>query len=85
MKIKKIICPICHNDMKIYLDEYGYTPWHLRCNNCHINIGITHINKIFDFLNLIQYPNTYSEYYNNAIQLWIANGIVKINKEINND
>ena len=85
MKIKKIICPICHNDMKIYSDEYGYTPWHLRCNNCHINIGITHINKIFDFLNLIQYPNTYIEYDNNAIQLWIAHGFVKINKQINND
>lgn len=36
---KFIICPNCQNKMKFYLDEWGYTPWHLHCEVCNINIG----------------------------------------------
>ena len=36
---KDISCPNCKNKMYFCLDEWGYTPWHLRCNFCKINIG----------------------------------------------
>lgn len=36
---KDILCPNCKNKMYFCLDEWGYTPWHLHCNFCKINIG----------------------------------------------
>lgn len=38
---KDILCPNCNNKIFFYYDEWGYTPAHLHCNNCYINIGAT--------------------------------------------
>ena len=48
--MEKLICPTCHNEMYIALDEWGSTPWHLHCDNCHINIGMKNINDVEKYI-----------------------------------
>lgn len=63
MKEKEIICPTCHNRMYILLDEWGHTPWHLHCDNCNINIGMTQIRNVEKYIKEKILPNTYIEEY----------------------
>ena len=55
--MEKLICSTCHNEMYIALDEWGSTPWHLHCDNCHINIGMKNINDVEKYIekNTTQY------------------------------
>ncbi len=62
--MKTIICPTCHCEMYINLDEWGHTPWHLHCDNCHINIGLTQINHVEKYIKEKIPPNTYIEEFN---------------------
>lgn len=48
--MKKIICPTCHNEMYITIDEWGHTPWHLHCDNCHINIGMKYLKNVEKYI-----------------------------------
>ena len=43
---KKIICPNCNKEMYWGLDGFGHTPWHLHCDNCHINIGMKQLKNV---------------------------------------
>lgn len=53
---KFIICPNCLNKMKFYLNEWGYTPWHLHCKVCNINIGTNNQKKNNRFNTKISSP-----------------------------
>jgi len=70
---KDIFCPNCNNKCLFFLDEWGYTPIHLHCDNCHIDIGANGVEKCKDLLKEHHWPNTYLEYYGNEIQLLIIN------------
>ena len=76
---KTTYCPTCQNKVYFCLDGYGYTPWHLHCNNCQINIGASKISKIEELLQKYHSPNTWIEYYNNAIQILNIKGEYIIN------
>lgn len=60
-------CPNCNNEITYHLDEWGYTPWHLHCDVCHINIGATSIKKCNQIFEKYNDPLTYIEYFNNEI------------------
>lgn len=75
------ICPNCKNVTFGALDEWGYTPIHLHCNNCGINIGATSLKKCFELFQLYNKPHTFLEYYHNDIQLLFENNKKIINKE----
>lgn len=60
---KNRICPICHNEVYFYLDEWGRTPWHLYCDNCEINIGTTSKKKAVNLIQKYPFPKTWIEYY----------------------
>ncbi len=77
---KFIICPNCQNEMKFYLDEWGYTPWHLHCEVCNINIGTSNQKKAIDLIQKYHFPETWIEYYANEIQILCINGKYIINK-----
>ena len=77
---KFIICPNCQNKMKFYLDEWGYTPWHLHCEVCNINIGKKKKKKAVDLIQEYHSPETWIEYYTNEIQILCINGKYIINK-----
>lgn len=79
--IKEIKCPNCNSLMYFNLDEWGRTPWHLHCDNCHINIGTTNMDKAIELVKTYHEPHTYIEYYGNEIQLLFENGQLKKNKE----
>ena len=79
---KDIICPNCKNKMFFCYDEWGYTPAHLHCDNCHINIGATSFQKCIDLLQEYHQPQTYMEYYKNNIQWLMINGKEIINNEM---
>ena len=79
---KDILCPNCKNKMLFYYDEWGYTPVHIHCNNCCINIGATSFQKCIDLLKEHHQPNTHLEYYGNEIQLLIINKEKIINNEM---
>lgn len=81
MENKKILCPCCNKEMTLSIDSWGKTPFHFHCSDCKINIGITYIPKIFNFLSNIK-QNTWIEYYDNDIQVWYENEKMVINKEI---
>lgn len=75
MQNKKIIvCPNCKNECYICLDEWGRTPWHIHCDSCNINIGVTNIQKGISLLEKYHKPNTYLEFYSNQIKFLIING-----------
>lgn len=74
-------CLNCKEKIYYNLDSYGKTPFHLHCNNCNINIGATSIKKCESLFKQYTEPNTYIEYYNNNIQLYVLNNKIKINKE----
>jgi len=59
---KEIICPNCNKEMYWNLDSFGYTPWHLHCDNCHINIGVNKQSKAIELLEKYHKPYTYIEY-----------------------
>ena len=42
-----LICPKCKKLLYFSLDEWGRTPWHLHCDNCHINIGVNKQKKSY--------------------------------------
>lgn len=77
---KTIYCPTCQNKVYFCLDGYGRTPLHLHCNNCNINIGVSKSSKAKELLQKYHSPNTWIEYYNNAIQILNINGEYIINK-----
>ena len=79
MDNEKLICPNCGCPIEILLDNYGRTPFHLRCYDCEIDIGATSIKRCIEIFKKHHKGNTYIEYYENAIQLFIENG--KIIKE----
>lgn len=79
---KDILCPNCNNKIFFYYDEWGYTPAHLHCNNCYINIGATNFQKCIELLQIYHQPNTHLEYYKDKIQLLIINGKKIINNEM---
>ncbi len=82
MQNKKIIvCPNCSNKCYICLDEWGRTPWHIHCNFCNINIGVTNIQKGISLLEKYHKPNTYLEFYSNQIKFLAINGEELINAE----
>ena len=47
---EKIKCPNCNKEMYWALDGFGYTPFHLHCGNCHINIGVNKPSKAIELL-----------------------------------
>ena len=76
-----VVCPNCNGECYINLDEFGYTPWHIHCNNCNINIGATKIDECIKLLNKYHNKNTYLEYYKDKIKLLIIEKEVVINAE----
>lgn len=79
-----LICPNCNSLLYYCLDEWGYTPWHLHCKNCSINIGATSIDKTIKLFQIYHKPNTWIEYYNNNIQILFQDNQKIINREIKN-
>lgn len=80
-----IKCPNCNSLMYFNLDEWGYTPWHLHCDNCHINIGTNSMNKAIELVQIYHKPNTYIEYYHNDIQVLFENNKLIISNERRNE
>lgn len=81
------VCPNCKKNIYFSFDEFGFTPYHLHCKNCKINIGSRSDTKCMELFKKYHKPDTYLEYYSNDIQLLIEEGKFKINKEklIKND
>lgn len=77
---KMLYCPTCQEKVHFHLDGWGRTPWHLHCENCNINIGINYLKKAEELLQKYHSPNTWIEYYENAIQILNINGEYIINK-----
>lgn len=77
---KMLYCPTCQEKVHFHLDEWGRTPWHLHCENCNINIGMNYLKKAEELLQKYHSPNTWIEYYENAIQILNINGEYIINK-----
>lgn len=65
-----MICPNCKEDIRICLDEWGYTPFHIHCFNCNINIGAPSIKKCIDLFREYHTPGIWIEYYKNQIQTY---------------
>lgn len=78
-----LICPKCKNSLYFALDEWGRTPWHLHCDTCNINIGVTKQEKAIELIKQYNKNRTYIEYYNNDIQVLFEEGKRKIFKEVN--
>ena len=78
-----LICPKCKNPLYFNLDEWGRTPWHLHCDNCHINIGVNKPKKAIELIQKYNKKDTYLEYYDNNIQVLFEEGKRKIFKEVN--
>lgn len=78
-----ILCPNCGEETYFCFDEWGYTPFHLHCKKCEINIGATSIQKCKELLVDHHKPQTYIEYYNGEIQLLFEEGRRVINNEDN--
>ena len=76
-----MICPNCNFEIFFCLDEWGYTPFHLHCKNCNINIGSKSRQHCIELFKEYHQPNTYLEYYKNNIQLLIINGKFLIDQE----
>lgn len=74
-------CPNCNSKYYFCLDEWGYTPYHLHCDTCHINIGANSRGKTEELLYEYHKKNTYIEYYGGEIKLLIEGGVEKINAE----
>lgn len=85
MTDKDLICPNCGCPIKILLDSYGRTPFHLHCFDCEINIGATSIKKCIELFKKYHQTDTYIEYYNKDIQLMFEKGKYIINQEVHND
>ena len=83
MQKTDLICPKCKNPLYFCLDEWGRTPWHLHCDNCHINIGVNKPKKAIELIQKYNKKDTYLEYYNNDIQILFEEGKEKIFKEVN--
>lgn len=81
MQNKDIKCPNCSNKISFGLDEWGYTPFHLHCEKCSINIGAQSINQCIDIFKQYHSPHTYIEFYHNEIKLMIENRKFIIDKE----
>lgn len=79
-----IICPNCNSKCSIALDGCGYTPWHIHCDNCNINIGSTSVEKGIELLHIYHKPKTWIEFYNKEIQILYEDGKMIYNKEIKN-
>ena len=62
-------CPNCNNGMFFNLDSYGFTPIHLHCDNCDINIGANSFDKCLELLKEHHKPNTWLEYHGGKIRL----------------
>ena len=77
-------CPLCRQKMFICYDEWGYTPWHIHCKKCNINIGFAYDKDIPYLLTQCKKPNTYIEYYRKQIQFMIEDGDVVIDNETAN-
>lgn len=61
-------CPNCNNEIYFCLDEMGYAPIHLHCDNCDINIGATSFNKCIELFKDYHKPKTYIEYYYDTVK-----------------
>ena len=61
-------CPNCGNKVYFGLDEWGYTPIHLHCDNCNINIGATSFKECIELLKNYHKPKTHIEFYCGKIQ-----------------
>lgn len=83
MKNKILLCPSCNSKLYFTLDEWGFTPWHLHCGNCHINIGVNKQKKAIELIQKYNKKDTYLEYYDNDIQVLFEKGKAKIIKEVN--
>lgn len=77
---EKIICPNCQNELHFCLDEWGYTPWHLHCDCCNINIGATSCVQALNLIQKYHSLNTWIEYYAREIQILCIDGEYVINK-----
>lgn len=77
---KDILCPNCKNKIYFCLDEWGYTPWHLHCKTCDINIGATSQKKAINLLQKYHSLETWIEYYGGDIQILCIKGKYIINK-----
>ena len=73
-----ILCPNCNDRVFYCLDEWGYTPIHLHCDNCDINIGATSFNKCNELLEQYHKKRTYIEYFNNKIHFLSEEGEIII-------
>lgn len=68
------LCPICKSPVFFCLDEWGYTPWHLHCENCDINIGATNQKIAINLLETYSTKNMWIEYYGGDIQILCVDG-----------
>ena len=81
--INELLCPRCKKNILYFgLDEWWRIPWHLHCDNCHINIGVTKPKKAIELIQKYNKKNTYLEYYDNDIQILFEEGKEKIFKEV---
>ena len=80
-----LICPRCKKPLYFCLDEWGRTPWHLHCDNCHINIGTNNQKKAIELIQKYNKKDTYLEYYDNDIQVLWEEKNLKISKEVMDD
>ena len=73
-------CPNCNSEIFFCLDEWGYTPLHLHCDKCNIDIGCTSFEKAIELLQDNHDKNTYIEYYNDEIKFKTINDKIIIDK-----
>lgn len=74
-------CPNCNSKYYICFDEWGYTPYHLHCDICKINIGAPSKRRTELLLYEHHKRNTYIEYYGDEIKILIEEGEEKIDAE----
>lgn len=81
MQNNDIICPNCNSICYFCLDGWGYTPFHLHCDKCNINIGSTSEEKCVELFKKYHKPKTFLEYYQNDIKILFEEGKEVINAE----
>ena len=71
---KHIYCPNCGGEMFICIDSWGYTPYHLHCKPCNINIGTTNIPDAEKLVQKYHEKGTGIEYYGKKIHFLCVDG-----------
>lgn len=69
-------CPVCGKQLTYTFDEWGFTPFHIHCEDHGINIGAQNYTDALRLLAENHRENTWIEYWSNKIQEHCVNNEV---------